>query len=439
MTRRVVVTGVGCVTPIGSTPEELKTSLYSGRIGVGRLTLFDASHFPVRIAAEVRDWDLSRVGEDPKRWLHCPRQTSFAIGAGLQAARRAEICNGRIDSRRFGVYLGCGEPFEDFGAFTASIHESKDCDERVADSFMQHALRVFNPETEREFEPDMPAIHLGGMLDAQGPILNCISACVSSTQAIGEAAKMIRHGEVDVMLCGGAHSAINPFGVTGFQRLSALSTRNDNPKEAVRPFDADRDGFVIGEGAAAFIIEELEHALGRGAEILGELTGYGSAQDAYRVTDTHPDGRGTAKSMQRAMASAKLNPDDIDYINAHGTGTILNDRVETAAIKQAFGQEAWRIPISSTKSMLGHATTACGAIELAVCLLSLQSGVIPPTVNHETPDPQCDLDYVPRNAREVTCRHVLTNNIGFGGQNASLIISRYDERSRNFGQCGWAA
>ncbi len=430
MRRRVVVTGIGCVTPIGNTITELKSSLYSGRVGVGKLTLFDASHFPVQIAAEVRDWDLSRVGEDPRRWQHCPRQTSFAIGAGLQAARQAGIRESRIDSQRFGVYLGCGEPFEDFRAFTTSIHDSLECCEHESDSFMQHALQLFDPDTEREFEPDMPAIHLGGLLDAQGPILNCISACVSSTQAIGEAARMIRQDEVDVMLCGGAHSTIHPFGVTGFQRLSALSTRNDNPSAAVRPFDADRDGFVIGEGAAAFIIEELEHALRRGADILGELTGYGSAQDAFRVTDSHPEGRGTATAMQRALASARLNPQDIDYINAHGTGTILNDRIETLAIKHAFGQDAFRIPVSSTKSMLGHATTACGAIELAVCLLSLQSGVIPPTVNHERPDPQCDLDYVPRNAREVACRHVMTNNIGFGGQNAALIVSRYDEPAR---------
>ena len=427
MRRRVVITGMGCVTPIGSSIAELKSSLYSGRVGVGKLTLFDATHFPVQIAAEVRDWDLSRVGVDPRMWQHCPRQTTFAIGAALQAARHARIRDSRIDSARFGVYLGCGEPFEDFREFTASIHDSQACCEQESGTFMQQALRIFDPDAEREFEPDMPGIHLGGILDAQGPILNCISACVSSTQAIGEAARMIRHGEVDLMLCGGAHSTIHPFGVTGFQRLSALSTRNDNPQAAVRPFDADRDGFVIGEGAATFIIEELGHALRRGADILGELTGYGSAQDAFRVTDSHPDGRGSATAMTRALNNARLNPEDINYINAHGTGTILNDRVETLAIKQAFGPQATQVPVSSTKSMLGHATTACGAIELAVCLLSLQSGVIPPTVNLETADPQCDLDYVPRNAREVACRHILTNNIGFGGQNAALIVSRYDE------------
>ena len=434
MKRRIVVTGIGCVTPIGSTIQELQANLYAGRIGVGRLSLFDATHFPVRIAAEVRDWDLSHVGQDPTQWQHCPRQTTFAIGAGLQAARHAGVEDSQTDPSRFGIYLGCGEPFEDFGKFTTAIHESRQDSIQSSVSTTSHfkprTLRLFDPDADREFEPEMPGMHLGELLNAQGPILNCISACVSSTQAIGEAARMIRQDEVDVMLCGGAHSTIHPFGVTGFQRLSALSTRNDDPQAAVRPFDADRDGFVIGEGAATFIIEELEHARRRGAHILGELTGYGSAQDAYRVTDSHPEGRGTTSALQRALASARLNPDDIDYINAHGTGTILNDRVETIAIKNAFGESAWKIPVSSTKSMLGHATTACGAIELAVCLFSLLSGVIPPTVNHEKPDPQCDLDYVPRNAREVNCRHVLTSNIGFGGQNAALIVSRFDESSR---------
>jgi 3-oxoacyl-[acyl-carrier-protein] synthase II len=270
------------------------------------------------------------------------------------------------------------------------------------------------------------------MLGAEGPVANCIAACVSSTQAIGEAARLIRHGEADVMLCGGAHSTIHPFGVTGFQRLSALSTRNDDPQAAVRPFDIDRDGFVIGEGAATFVLEDLEHARRRGAEILGELTGYGAAQDAFRVTDTHPDGRGTATAIRRALDSARLDPEEIHYINAHGTGTVLNDKVETRAIKQAFGLQAYRVPISSTKSMLGHATTACGAIELAICLIALRTGVVPPTVNHETPDPDCDLDYVPHDAREVACTNILSNNIGFGGQNAALIVSRYNDPARSF-------
>ena len=334
-----------------------------------------------------------------------------------------------MNHERFGIYLGCGEPFEDFASFTRSVSESLRGDTRDVSAFTRIALHRADPLTETEFEPDMPAIHLGELLHAQGPIMNCISACVSSTQAIGESMRMIRQGETDVMLCGGAHSTIHHFGVTGFQRLSALSQRNDDPQSAVRPFDADRDGFVIGEGAATFIIEDLDHAVRRGAEILGELIGYGSSQDAFRVTDSHPEGRGTEAAIRRALDDARLNKDEIDYINAHGTGTPMNDRVETCAIKRTFGEQAYRIPVSSTKSMLGHATTACGAIELAVCLISLRTGVIPPTLNHEKPDPDCDLDYVPHFAREIRCRHILTNNIGFGGQNAALIASRYDERS----------
>lgn len=430
MRRRVVVTGIGCVTPIGNSPTELQQGLYAGQVGVGRLSLFDASRYPVQIAAEVKNWDLSSVGLDPRLWQHCPRQTLFAIGAGLQAAQHSDLGDSYFDREQFGIYLGCGEPFEDFKSFTRSVNSSISNGECQPEVFAEEVLRIFDPDAEREYEPDMPAIHLAELLQAQGPVANCISACVSSTQAIGESAAMIRHGESDIMLCGGSHSTIHEFGVTGFQRLSALSTRNDSPQTAVRPFDADRDGFVIGEGAAAFVIEELEHAIGRGAEILGEITGYGSAQDAFRVTDSHPEGRGTASAMRRALKSAQLNADQIDYINAHGTGTNLNDKVETIAIKEAFGEQAYRIPVSSTKSMLGHATTACGAIEMAICISSLKSGVIPPTMNHDTPDADCDLDYVANVAREHNCQHILTNNIGFGGQNAALVVSRYDEASR---------
>jgi len=428
MQRRVVVTGVGCVTPLGASPRDLAAALYAGRSGIGRLTLFDASRFPVQIAAEVQAWDVSAVGLEPSEWRNCHRQTRFALGAGLQAAEQAGLRADAPDPERFGIYLGCGEPFEDFAAFVRTVHECGRQDSVNVDDFLRHALRMFDPDVEREYETDMPGLHLARLLPVAGPILNCVSACVSSTQAIGEAARIIQQDDADVMLCGGAHSTIHPFGITGFHRLSALSTRNDDPTAAVRPFDADRDGFVVGEGAAAFVLEELEHARRRGADILAELTGYGAAQDAYRITDTHPDGRGAAIAMQRALCAAGLNPDDLDYINAHGTGTVLNDRVETRAIKQALGAAAYRIPVSSTKSMLGHATTACGAIELAVCVLSLESGVIPPTINHVRPDPECDLDYVPLLPRELRCRHVMTNNVGFGGQNASLIVSRFDGR-----------
>ena len=429
MRRRVVVTGLGCITPLGVETAPIWHRLTNGRSGVGRLTLFDADRYPVRIAAEVRDWDPSDVGEDPRQWEHAPRQTAFAIGAGIKAARSADLEPGRINPTRLGVYLGCGEPFEDFARFTQTVRDCCGEGSFRPEKFASSAVRLFDPEGEPEYEPNLPASHLAARLDAQGPNVNCIAACASSTQAIGEATRMIRHGDADVMLAGGAHSTIHPFGLTGFQRLEALSTRNDDPPSAVRPFDRDRDGFVMGEGAAVLVLEELEHARSRRADIWGELLGYGSAQDAYRVTDTHPDGRGTAAAIRRALTNACLNPDDIDYINAHGTGTVLNDKVETRAIQTAFGPHADVVPVSSTKSMLGHATTACGAIEAAVCLMAIRYNVVPPTINYETPDPECDLDCVPNVARELTCQHVLSDSIGFGGQNAALIFSRFDERS----------
>lgn len=429
MRRRVVITGIGIVTPLGSTSPQMWENLVGGRTGVGPLTLFDASRYPVRIAAEVRDWDMSQVGEDPQRWQHCHRQTRFGVGAGIQAARQAELEGAQIDPLRLGVYLGCGEPFQSFDAFASCVSRSVSEKKGESPPFVETALHYFDPEAEREYEPDLPGVYLAGLFDAQGPSSNCIAACVSGTQAIGEAARLIRRGEADVMMAGGAHSTVHPFGCTGFQRLSALSKRNSDPAAASRPFDRDRDGFVIGEGAAVVVLEDLEHAQRRGVEILGELTGYGSSQDAFRVTDTHPDARGSVIAMRRALGNAQVAAEDIDYVNAHGTSTVLNDQVETAALKQVFGHRAYQTPVSSTKSMMGHATTACGAIELAICVLALRHSVLPPTVNYETPDPRCDLDYVPNNAREVKCRHILSNNLGFGGQNAALVVSRFDESS----------
>lgn len=419
------------MTPLGGTLEQTWSGLTAGRSGIGPLTLFDASRYPVRIAAEVRGWTLAEAGADPNAWAQAPRQMSFALGAALNAARMADLPDRRIDPLRFGVYLGCGEAFEDFPSFIHSVAELTADGQADGSRFLRTALRVFNPEAEQHYQPNSPAGHLASLVGAQGPNVNCIAACVSSAQAIGTAARMIRRGEVDVMLAGGAHSTIHPFGVTGFHRLSTLSTRNDDPQHAARPFDRDRDGFVIGEGGAAFVLESLDHAQRRDAEIWAELTGYGSAQDAYRITDTHPQGRGTVAAIRRALHDARLNPEQIDYVNAHGTGTELNDRIETIAFKQALGMHAFRVPISSTKSMLGHATTACAAIELAVCVLAIRHGVVPPTINLEHPDEECDLDYVPQAARDVRCRHVLSDSIGFGGQNAALVVSRFEEATRS--------
>jgi 3-oxoacyl-[acyl-carrier-protein] synthase II len=269
----------------------------------------------------------------------------------------------------------------------------------------------------------MPAGYLAGLFNAQGPNANCLTACAASSQAIGEATEIIRRGEADVMLSGGAHSMIHPFGLTGFNLLTALSERNDEPQRASRPFDRDRDGFVLGEGAAMVVLEEYDRAQARGAAIYGEIAGYGTTADAYRITDQHPDGRGATACIRMAMADAKLNPEAIGYINAHGTSTAVNDKVETHAIRSALGQQAYKIPVSSTKSMTGHLVAAAGATELIAALLALRSGVLPPTINYETPDPLCDLDYVPNVAREQKCTAVLSNSFGFGGQNITLIAT----------------
>jgi 3-oxoacyl-[acyl-carrier-protein] synthase II len=268
----------------------------------------------------------------------------------------------------------------------------------------------------------MPAGHLASLFNAQGPNLNCLTACAASSQAIGEAAEIIRRGDADAMLSGGAHSMIHPFGVTGFNLLTALSTRNDDPARASRPFDRDRDGFVLGEGAGMVVLEDLEHARARGAQIYGEILGYGSSADAYRITDIHPEGRGAVTCIKMALRDARLNPEDLGYINAHGTSTSVNDKVETMAIKGALGQAAYKVPVSSIKSMMGHLIAAAGSVEAIACLLAIDRGVLPPTINYETPDPDCDLDYVPNAAREANVRYALSNSFGFGGQNISLIF-----------------
>ena len=271
----------------------------------------------------------------------------------------------------------------------------------------------------------MPAGHLAALFNAQGPNLNCLTACAASSQAIGEATEIIRRGDADIMLSGGSHSMIHPFGVTGFNLLTALSTHNDEPTRASRPFDKNRDGFVLGEGAGMLVLEDLDHARARGARIHGEVVGYGTTADAFRITDTHPEGRGAVSCIQMALCDARLGTDKIDYINAHGTSTDVNDRVETMAIKQALGQDAYETPVSSIKSMMGHLIAAAGSVEAITCLLSIRDHVIPPTINYETPDPECDLDYVPNQAREARVETALSNSFGFGGQNISLIFSAF--------------
>jgi 3-oxoacyl-[acyl-carrier-protein] synthase II len=324
-----------------------------------------------------------------------------------------------------GVYLGSGEGQQDFESFTKMMAMSIEGDALDVAKFTKIGLETLHPLSEVEQEPNMPAGHLAAMFNANGPNLNCLTACAASSQAIGEAVELVRRGEADVMLSGGTHSMIHPFGVTGFNLLTALSTRNDDPRKASRPFDNERDGFVLGEGAAMVVLEELEHAKRRGAKIHGELLGYGSTADAYRITDTHPEGRGASACIRMALADAGIGVDAIDYINAHGTSTDVNDKVETLAIKTVFGERAYKIPVSSTKSMMGHLIAAAGATELIVCLLAIRDGILPPTINYENPDPNCDLDYVPNVARVARCDRALSNSFGFGGQNISLVVGRY--------------
>ena len=424
--RRVVITGMGCITPLGVRVEELWGNLMAGASGVGLTTVFDASRFPTRISAEVRHWNIGDEGEDPARWQFCGRHTRFAAGAALQAMRDAGLPQGLPhDPTRLGVYLGSGEGQQDFESFTSMMMAAIEGDRLDVAKFTKLGLETLHPLSEVEQEPNMPAGHLAGMFDANGPNLNCLTACAASSQAIGEAVELVRRGDADVMLSGGTHSMIHPFGVTGFNLLTALSTRNDEPTRASRPFDRDRDGFVLGEGAAMVVLEELEHAKRRGAKIHGELLGYGSTADAYRITDTHPEGRGASSCIRLALEDAALHPDAIDYINAHGTSTSVNDRVETLAIKTVFGERAYKIPVSSTKSMMGHLIAAAGATELIVCLLAIRDGMVPPTTNYEEPDPDCDLDYVPNKARAARCDVALSNSFGFGGQNIALITGRY--------------
>ncbi len=424
--RRVVITGIGCITPLGVRVEQLWKNLMAGASGVGTTTVFDASRFPTKISAEVRDWDLSHEGQDEKAWRFCGRHTRFAVGAAIQAMNDAGLAQGLAEPTRLGVYLGSGEGQQDFDSFTSMMMAAIEGTTLDVAKFTKLGLETLHPLAEVEQEPNMPAGHLAGMFNAQGPNLNCLTACAASSQAIGEATEIVRRGDADVMLSGGTHSMIHPFGVTGFNLLTALSTRNDEPIRASRPFDRDRDGFVLGEGAAMVVLEELEHAKKRGAHIHGELLGYGSTADAYRITDTHPEGRGAASCIKLAIQDAGIGFEEIGYINAHGTSTSVNDRVETIAIKKVFGPRAYKTPVSSTKSMMGHLIAAAGATELIVCLLAIRDGRLPPTINYEEPDPDCDLDYVPNKAREGKCTHALSNSFGFGGQNIALVVGRFN-------------
>ena len=435
MAQRVVITGLGIVCPLGHDVETVWQAMLGGKSGVARTTIFDASTFPSTFCAEVKNYDLSKYTSRPELHRHSNRGSGFVVGATVQACRQAGIDvetdqpRDNIDRERLGIYLGAGEGATKSDMFFSAIVKGWDTDNNKMDwrAWTRQALAKMEPMHELEQEANMPAAHVAMLTAARGPTRSCLTACAASTQAVGEAARMIRRGDADVMIAGGAHSMIHPLGITGFNRLTALSTRNESPETASRPFSATRDGFVIGEGAAIVILESLTSAKSRGAKILAEVIGYGSSSDAFRVTDMHEQGRGAIAAIRAALADAGIGPGDVDYINTHGTSTSENDLIETRAIKAVFGENAKNIPASSIKSMMGHLIGAAGAAELIACIMAIRDNIVPPTINLHDPDPELDLDYVPNLARPTTVNIAMNESFGFGGQNNVVIIKRYED------------
>ncbi|RMF71254.1 MAG: beta-ketoacyl-[acyl-carrier-protein] synthase family protein [Planctomycetota bacterium] len=426
MKRRVVITGMGWVTPLGQDIETAWKRLLAGESGVAPTTLFDAHTYPTTFSAEVKGFDLASVlGEAYEKHKTASRNAGFALAAADQAWRHAGLSPADVDPEQVGVYLGAGEGPLDSENFFAAAAAGWLPEERRLDAvrWAEVAYQRLSAWREFEQEPNAAAGHIAYRFNARGPNFNTLTACAASTQALGESAKLIERGDAEVMISGGAHSMIHPLGVTGFNRLTALSTRNDEYQTASRPFDSTRDGFVLGEGAGILILEDYEFARRRGATIHGFVRGYGSTADAFRITDIHEDARGAIAAMRAALDDAQMRPEEIDYISAHGTGTEENDKLETRAIRTVFGEFAKQTPVSSVKSMLGHLVAAAGAVELITCVLAIRDGVIPPTINYRHPDPNCDLDYVPNEARPARVRVCLSNSFGFGGQNDTLIVS----------------
>ena len=409
--KRVVVTGMGVVASLGHDVNDFWANLLAGKCGIDRVSLFDAKDYSCQIGAEVRGWDPAQL-MDPKEVRRNDRYTHFGYCAAKQAVADSKLDMTKEDADRVGVIIGSGIG----GMFTIET---------------QH--KVLMERGPRKVSPFMiPALisnMCGGLvaieLGARGPNFCVVSACATATHAIGESLRMIRGGEADVMVCGGAEAAITPLAYAGFCSMKAMSTNNDNPQKASRPFDLNRDGFIMGEGAGILVIESLEHALARGAHIYCELTGYAATCDAFHITQPDPDGKGLSLAMSRALSDARVRPEEIDYINAHGTSTPYNDKFETLAIKKVFGEHARKVLISSTKSMTGHLLGAAGGIEAIISIKTIQTGEVPPTINLENPDPDCDLDYVPNVKRSANVRTVLSDNLGFGGQNAALVFRKF--------------
>jgi 3-oxoacyl-[acyl-carrier-protein] synthase II len=412
MARRVVITGVGLVTPIAIGTEETWQGLLSGKSGIGPITHFDHSAFATHFAGEIKDFD-------PTRWISSRDAKNidpfiqFAVAAASLAIEDSGLKIEGEFAERVGCFVGAG-----LGGVTTIEAACR----TLASKGPRHGISpFFVPMIIVNLAPGQISIRFG----AKGPNLSQVSACSTGAHAIGDAFRVIQRGDADAMICGGTEATVTPLGVGGFNSMRALSTRNDDPQKASRPFDRDRDGFVIAEGSGVVIIEELEHAKKRGAKIYAEITGYGANADAHHITAPAPEGEGAQRCMKLALKDAGLSPAQIGYINAHGTSTKMNDANETIAIKKVFADSARKVMVSSTKSMTGHMLGAAGGVETAVCALALARAVIPPTINYTTPDPECDLDYVPNTAREVKIDHALTNSFGFGGTNACLVLSKF--------------
>jgi 3-oxoacyl-[acyl-carrier-protein] synthase II len=411
--KRVVITGLGCISPLGNDVETTWKNILAGKSGVGPITRFDTRDFKTTIAAQVEGFDGEALfGRRDVRRMDLV--TQYALASVRKAVEDAGLEINDENRDRIGVVIGSG-----IGGIGTLSENMKTLLERGPSRVSPFLVPMMLPDS----PAGMVAIHFG----VRGPNLAVVTACATGTNAVGEATEIIRRGQADIVFAGGAEAAILPIAIAGMSVINALSTRNDDPQRASRPFDANRDGFVMGEGAATLVLESLESAQRRSARILAEVVGYGSTNDAYHISAPAENGAGAALCMQMALDSAGLGVGDIDYINAHGTSTTLNDKSETAAIKTVFGEQAYQVAISSTKSMTGHLLGGAGALEAIFCVKALLDQIMPPTINYETPDPECDLDYVPNSPRPASVNHVMSNSFGFGGHNAAIILSRYQE------------
>lgn len=407
--RRVVVTGLGVMTSLGQDVETFWTNVLAGKSGIGLVESFDAADYPCQIAAEVNDFDATEFMQ-PKDVRRNDRYTHFAVAATRRAVENAGLDISKVDSDRFGVFIGSG-----IGGMWTIEKQSRVLFERGPRKISPFMI----PSLIANMASGIVAIQLG----ARGPNFSIVSACATATHCIGEALRTLRSGDADIMVAGGSEAAITPLGFAGFCAMKAMSTRNDAPSRASRPFDIGRDGFIMGEGSGILVLETLEHARARGARIYCELSGYGCSCDAFHITQPDPEGRGLSLAMTKAIENAGITPEDVDYINAHGTSTPYNDKFETMAVKKVLGDYSYRVKMSSTKSMTGHLLGAAGGVEAAICAKTIETGEIAPTINYDNPDPECDLDYVPNIKQSGTIRTVVSNNLGFGGQNASLVFN----------------